>query len=446
MQTNIVRRLQHLKKSIEREAQSDFSQLEGRLLDILHRQRLYPDQETLRQEQDEVFHQLEILANHNSQKALIEHYTIPTNSPALTRYSDNSLISFTKSTSYGSHHLAFPKPTITFLTKFVPTSYCAQQDENSYPLITLHFDNRYAETDYSANITVSFHDYSDPAKKTVNIPAGSRLSIPFLPLIRIDHLQKLKEQCPVTLDVIIDYTSPFIGRFTATEILHFFSRRTALLWRCNEDGALIDCTPYLAAWVTPNHPRIEKLANVAARRISGNILDGYNVVGDKEMQALAIHERVKAIFDVLHEQGIVYVPLPKKVQAASDYAQKVQHVRLPSEVLQVRGSANCLDGTVLFASLLEHINLHPVLFLRTGHALVGWRVFRDEPKDKVTYGFLETTLIHTGDFQQACQKGQAEYQQAHQNNILGKSIIEGTDYAHLIEIATCRTNNIQPME
>jgi hypothetical protein len=122
--------------------------------------------------------------------------------------------------------------------------------------------------------------------------------------------------------------------------------------------------------------------------------------------------------------------------------QKVQLVRLPAEVIDAGGSANCIDGTVLFASLLEHVNLHPLIFIQPGHALVGWRVFKDKP----TCEFLETTVIDKGDFHRALQLGQEQYEQAYARGALGRTIIDPYDYAFLIDIADCRSDNIQPMD
>jgi hypothetical protein len=122
--------------------------------------------------------------------------------------------------------------------------------------------------------------------------------------------------------------------------------------------------------------------------------------------------------------------------------QKVQLVRLPAEVIEAGGPANCIDGTVLFASLLENVNLQPLIFLQPGHALVGWRVFKDEP----VFEFLDTIVIETGDFGLALPKGQEQYEQAYARGALGRTIIDPHDYASVVDIVDCRHENIQPMD
>lgn len=73
-----------------------------------------------------------------------------------------------------------------------------------------------------------------------------------------------------------------------------------------------------------------------------------------------------------------------------------QHVRRASEVLSAL-SANCLDGSLLFASTLELLGLEPVVILETGHAYVG---LRSAPGSNVVWP-VETTMVGTSTFDDA---------------------------------------------
>src|SRR5262249_40971680 len=68
-------------------------------------------------------------------------------------------------------------------------------------------------------------------------------------------------------------------------------------------------------------------------------------------------------------------------------------------------SANSIDGTVLFASLLEGAALNAALVMVPGHAFVGWQAWDYEEAD---WRFLETTTIGRADFEAACQSGQRQ--------------------------------------
>ena len=55
-----------------------------------------------------------------------------------------------------------------------------------------------------------------------------------------------------------------------------------------------------------------------------------------------------------------------------DHGTANQWVRLPRETLADH-TANCLDGAVLFANLLEAVSLSPALVIVPSHAFVGWQ-------------------------------------------------------------------------
>ncbi|WP_379988652.1 hypothetical protein [Dokdonella soli] len=65
-----------------------------------------------------------------------------------------------------------------------------------------------------------------------------------------------------------------------------------------------------------------------------------------------------------------------------------QRVRLPGDVWRDR-RANCIDGSVLIASVFERIGIHPFIVLVPGHAFVGFR--GDSGRGDAQY--LETTLL-----------------------------------------------------
>ena len=77
-----------------------------------------------------------------------------------------------------------------------------------------------------------------------------------------------------------------------------------------------------------------------------------------------------------------------------------QRVRLPRQALE-EGQANCIDGTVLFASLLEAVSLSPAIVIVPGHAFVAWETWSDSGK----WRHLETTVIGSKDFDAACAAG-----------------------------------------
>src|SRR5205814_223391 len=100
--------------------------------------------------------------------------------------------------------------------------------------------------------------------------------------------------------------------------------------------------------------------------------------------------------------GLTYVN--SVIDYGADPSQATQRTRLPSESL-VRKSANCIDGTVLMASLLEGASLNPALVFIPGHAFLGWETWPGTN----TWEYLETTMIGTADFEPARESGQKLY-------------------------------------
>lgn len=66
-----------------------------------------------------------------------------------------------------------------------------------------------------------------------------------------------------------------------------------------------------------------------------------------------------------------------------------QRVRRVDETIASR-SGNCIDGTVLFASLIELMGMKPVIVYVSGHAFIG---IRDSASEDAGFWFLETTLV-----------------------------------------------------
>lgn len=98
------------------------------------------------------------------------------------------------------------------------------------------------------------------------------------------------------------------------------------------------------------------------------------------------YDALRSIFEELYARGITYVNIP------GTYFGGSQHIKLASEILTTR-SANCIDGTLLFAGVLELIGMEPVLIFRSGHAYVGVRAATGSSR----IWPIETTLVSSGD-------------------------------------------------
>ena len=137
-----------------------------------------------------------------------------------------------------------------------------------------------------------------------------------------------------------------------------------------------------AAYVNEDHPWIEEILQDALRK---NYVDSF--VGHQGGETV-VYEQVLAIWRVLQERGIRYSNIAPA--AATSVGVASQHVRLLDESIRYT-QANCVDGSVLLASILRKIDINPILVVLPGHMFVGF----DLDTEGDHQGYLETTRMGT---------------------------------------------------
>jgi hypothetical protein len=114
----------------------------------------------------------------------------------------------------------------------------------------------------------------------------------------------------------------------------------------------------------------------------------------------------------------------------------VQRTRLPAEVL-ASTNAQCLEGTLLFATLLESIGIKPIIVVVPGHAFVGWKtVAADGTGGKPL--FLETTMVGNADFKAAVKVATARVQSEDKAGNFARGV------SHLLDLERLRKSGYKP--
>lgn len=145
----------------------------------------------------------------------------------------------------------------------------------------------------------------------------------------------------------------------------------------------------LASFVTPNQtalvPLVSEVKSALAAATRSNAIDGYQARSkDRVLQF------VRSAFECIRTRGVSYATLP------ASFEETGQKIRLVETVLAER-TANCLDATLLYASLLECFGLRPLLILMRGHALVAvWLVEEQFPEGIVEDSARLRTLMDLG--------------------------------------------------
>lgn len=266
---------------------------------------------------------------------------------------------------------------------------------------------------------------------------------------RTDALLRVREAEPlsITFELFADNVS------RGEQTLHVFVRSVndcPFLMSLNQ--RLFDLRFMFAAYVNEKHPSNDAIRQEALSLGVVNQFDGYQS-GDAQQ----VYRQVFALWDVLQRHGVKYSDATVTARMLGPVWS--QTVRLVGQSVKY-GQANCVDGSVLFASLLRDIQIDPILVLVPGHMFVGF--YLDSSHGNLA--FLETTMLNTADlsgipeegktslgmlvknaaskqsFDGALYAGRREYQQ----HSVGLSGLSDPQYG-IISIAAARVLGVAPI-
>jgi hypothetical protein len=268
-----------------------------------------------------------------------------------------------------------------------------------------------------------------------------------IPLI-IEKIEQIKTKTKFTLHYKVEYEENGEWKVydEGTEMIDVYPMDTMVWAMYDDEGNPIDLQDYIAVFVTPKDKAIQELLSVAKDYAIDDYdyrysdyglyrsLEGYQckVCSNEEDWFIYTALHVMAIYNALQDwYGVSYVSTPTAFGKDA-----VQKVKLPSETLET-ASGNCIDLTVLFASALEALGMHPYIVLLPDHAFVAWEVKPGSGKLLA----LETTMVGSADFQTALEYGQKELNEnwdALTDNDVWNGII--------IDIEECREYGILPVK
>lgn len=194
---------------------------------------------------------------------------------------------------------------------------------------------------------------------------------------RMETLRKHKQSTPIKVTYRIKTETE---QYEKTETLYLKSINDCILFHEDNDFRWL-----FTAYVNEEHDEIDLLLREALDTKFVDSFIGYQGTGADVMMQVA------AIWRVLQERGFKYTSITGSGE--SDNGIFSQPVRLFSEAIQT-SQANCIDGTIVFASILKKIGIDPIIYIVPGHAFLGY--YLNKEKTKVAY--LETTLLGEDEF------------------------------------------------
>lgn len=248
-------------------------------------------------------------------------------------------------------------------------------DQRSWSVVSVKVSNS-SGSEQRYRISVRVPGWSDEEIQVVSVAPASSHSFSFAPSF-FPRLYSNHEITAATAQIKITdlagnpvYHSTIPLRLRAAE---------DMLW-----GAHFEYAKFIASWVTPHDARVEEVLSRAKELMPGRRLPGYEDWKDAGGQEIETRLQAKAIYIALQRQRLSYVKSSLTFGANAGISERI---RTPRESIR-ESSANCIDGSVLFASAFENLAMDPVIVLVPGHAYVGVKL-SDKADD---YLYIDSSL------------------------------------------------------
>jgi hypothetical protein len=237
-------------------------------------------------------------------------------------------------------------------------------------------------------LTVRVPGYARDSRLSGALPRGVEGPFALNPVIAWDYtaLAQIKQPKPA----IVEYELSINGARPEQRTQRVRMRSVNdVLFYIDEEGEEndLDFNWLFAAYVNEDHPVVDEILRDA---LATGIVDSFS--GYQAEDPDDVLKQVYAIWHVLQQRGIRYSSITR---TSSEHEQVYsQHIRFLDESIAM-SQANCADGTVLLASILRKIDIHPALVMVPGHMFLGFQL--DEEGEQLA--FLETTMlgdVHAG--------------------------------------------------
>jgi hypothetical protein len=209
---------------------------------------------------------------------------------------------------------------------------------------------------------------------------------------KFDHLRKVTQQVPMNVDFEVEVNGKSLG--DKSETLQIRSINDCPYGVANSEETVddenvangsADLGWMFAAYVNENHPQLDKILHEALATKIVDSFDGYQANDPAD-----VVKQVFAIWTALQKHGIQYSSVTE-TPGGSPIVNS-QFVRFLDQSIAMT-QANCVDGTVLFASLLRKVGINPALVAKPDHMYLGFYLNnKDSDEDPELFG-LETTMI-----------------------------------------------------
>jgi hypothetical protein len=217
---------------------------------------------------------------------------------------------------------------------------------------------------------------------------------------KFDHLRRVTQQVPMNVDFEVEVNGKSLG--DKTETLQIRSINDCPYGVANSEETVddenvasgsADLGWMFAAYVNENHPQLDRILQEA---LATKIVDSFD--GYQDHDPTDVVKQVLAIWAALQKHGIQYSSVTETPGGSP--LVRSQYVRFLDQSIAMT-QANCVDGTVLFASLLRKVGINPVLVAKPDHMYVAFNLNESTDEDEQELMGLETTAIGASEIEQS---------------------------------------------
>ena len=236
---------------------------------------------------------------------------------------------------------------------------------------------------YILKIKIVCDEIMFPTEASINVSEKNK-NFTFYPKIdyKWNALRKISQTRPANIKI----TTWINGKLQDTKMktITLQSINNCPYTCISKENKIVDLNYMYAAYVNEDHPMIdnvllkEMLSQGAIKQITA-----YQTGRSSEVM-----KQVFAVWNMLQKRGISYSSLSSSGNKDKSFLPIVYHqyVRTLDDAMNGQ-QANCVDGTVLMASILYRMGIEPYIVTTPSHCFLGYHVGPDEDF------FLETTML-----------------------------------------------------
>ena len=259
-------------------------------------------------------------------------------------------------------------------------------DENGWVGVTLYE----VEADSEVRVEITIDGFLNPSvwEGTIYEDAEEVIIFPKAAW-NFEALHKIREQRPVSATFKVIADGEVQPARTETFTIRSINDCPFYVILDEDRTEFESYSELFAAYVNENHPWVDGILKeaLATKVISG--FTGYQSGDPDEVLA-----QVFAVWNVLQKRGIKYSDISTTTPSKYVYSQTVRFVDDSIDATQ----ANCVDGTVLMASILRKIGLNVYLVMVPGHCFLAFDLGTAEADPILG---LETTMLGETDLGEA---------------------------------------------